>query len=76
MVTKRKQTDTQREALISDVRERVAENVAKRVLGIETLAAQHSDRLDFHTVGVWQIADALREAWECGRAYQIEQDGR
>jgi hypothetical protein len=44
------------------------ETIAQRFLGIETLAVQLSDSLDFHEVGVWNIQAALQAAYELGRA--------
>jgi hypothetical protein len=43
------------------------EVIAQRILGIDTLAVQLSDRLDFHEVGVWNIKAALQAAYELGR---------
>ncbi len=43
------------------------EAIARRTLGIETLAARNSDSLDFHEVSVWQIKAALEAAYEAGR---------
>ena len=42
--------------------------IAREYLDIETLQTRNSDRLDFHEVAVWQIADALRAAYEAGQA--------
>ncbi len=36
--------------------------------GFETLEERKMDALDFHEVGVWQVKDALRAAFELGRA--------
>jgi len=44
------------------------EALAKVHLGIVTLTERKMDALDFHEVGVWQIKDALRAAFELGRA--------
>ena len=44
------------------------ETIATNTLGIETLAVQNSDRLDFHDISVWQIKRALQAAYELGRA--------
>jgi hypothetical protein len=41
--------------------------LARRHLGIETLATRDSDRLDFHEVAVWAVRDALAAAYEAGR---------
>jgi len=42
--------------------------IALQHLGVETLEVQHSDRLDFHDLPVWMIEDALRAAFEAGKA--------
>ena len=44
------------------------ENIANTVLGLDTLATQNSDRLDFHELAVWQIQEALEAAFEAGQA--------
>lgn len=49
-------------------REKVVLNVARRVLGLETLEARYSDELDFPELAVWQVRWALREAYEAGWA--------
>jgi hypothetical protein len=41
--------------------------IARQTLGIATLQTRHADALDFHTLAVWQIADALRQAFAAGR---------
>jgi hypothetical protein len=42
--------------------------IAQRHLLVETLVVRKSDSLDFHSVGVWGIKDALEAAYEAGRA--------
>ncbi len=42
------------------------EGIAQKYLGIETLAERHSDRLDFHEVGVGSLKDALEAAYRAG----------
>ena len=42
------------------------EKIAKAHLFIDTLKAQNSDRLDFHEVSVWGIAEALESAYLLG----------
>ena len=42
-------------------------DIAKRRLGIKTLRTRNSDSLDFHDVAVWQIKDALEEAFQAGK---------
>ena len=41
--------------------------IARRVLGVPTLAERKSDRLDFHEVSVWALKDALRLAYRAGK---------
>lgn len=40
--------------------------IAKDALGIPTLETRNMDSLDFHTCSVWQIREALIEAYEEG----------
>lgn len=44
------------------------EQVARRRLGMDSLETRRSDRLDFHEVAVWNIAAALQDAFEAGKA--------
>ena len=41
-------------------------DIARRHLSVETLVTRKSDSLDFHTVSVWKIESALREAYHQG----------
>jgi len=41
--------------------------IARDVLGIETLETRKSDDLDFHDLAVWTIEKALKIAYEAGR---------
>ena len=41
--------------------------IARDVLGIETLETRKSDGLDFHDLAVWTIEKALKVAYEAGR---------
>lgn len=43
------------------------ETIARDRLRIETLERRMADHLDFHSVSVWSLADALQEAYELGR---------
>ena len=43
------------------------EEIAQRVLGVETLDTRGQDRLDSMVVYVWSIKDALIEAYELGK---------
>ena len=47
-------------------------NIAKKVLGLETLKIQNSDRLDFTDCAVWKIEQALTEAYIAGQKSIIE----
>jgi hypothetical protein len=42
------------------------ERIAKEHLRFDTLAERKSDRLDFHEVSVWSVADALDAAYKIG----------
>jgi len=42
--------------------------IARDVLGIETLESRKSDDLDFHDLAVWSIEKALQAAYEAGQA--------
>jgi len=41
--------------------------IARDVLGIETLQTRKSDEADFHDLAVWSIERALKIAYEAGR---------
>ncbi len=41
-------------------------DIARKHLGISTLATRRSDSLDFHEVSVWGVKDALRHAYQAG----------
>ena len=56
-----------REAKAMEEREWVVLDVAQRWFHVETLSTRGSDALDFHSVAVWSIRDALIEAYEAGR---------
>jgi len=43
------------------------QNIAREVLGLETLETRLLDELDFHNLAVWQIREALEAAFEAGR---------
>jgi hypothetical protein len=50
-----------------DKAQRVADEIAKTLLRIESLDAQNRDRLDFHEVHVSALRRALVRAYELGR---------
>ncbi len=41
--------------------------IAQRILNIDTLQTRKSDSLDFHDCAVWNIKEALEAAFEAGR---------
>jgi hypothetical protein len=49
--------------------------IAREHLGIATLEARNSDRLDFHDVSVWGVKNALRLAYQAGRDAASEEPG-
>jgi len=44
------------------------EQIAKTILGLETLETRNSDSLDFHEMSVWQLKSALKTAYALGQA--------
>jgi len=42
------------------------EKIAQKVLNIKTLKTQNSDELDFHDISVWELKEALEEAYKMG----------
>ena len=44
------------------------EKIAQDVLGIETLERRWSDSLDFREVSIWGLEEALKLAYEAGKA--------
>ena len=49
--------------------------IASEHLGIATLEARNSDRLDFHDVSVWGVKNALRHAYQAGMEAKPEHPG-
>ena len=43
------------------------EEIAKRNLHVETLHVRHQDRLDFYDLAIWNIRNALVEAYTLGQ---------
>jgi len=43
------------------------EEIASKILNIETLETRNSDSLDFYDLSVWEIKKALSEAYEAGK---------
>jgi hypothetical protein len=48
--------------------EAMAEAIAAKHLGIETLETLNWDTADFHEVSVWEVKAALIAAFEAGRS--------
>jgi hypothetical protein len=46
--------------------QKILTGIAEKNLGIVTLEAQNSDALDFHDLAVWQIKEALQDAFIAG----------
>lgn len=44
----------------------IIQGIAKKFLGFETIEARNSDDLDFKEVAVWQVHQALEEAFDSG----------
>ena len=44
------------------------QTIAKNTLQLETLETRNSDSLDFHDMSVWEIHEALKQAYEAGLA--------
>ncbi|WP_276681457.1 DUF6900 domain-containing protein [Thalassolituus oleivorans] len=47
---------------------RELENIARTVLGLDTLETRNSDELDFHEMSVWQVKKALEAAYKAGQS--------
>lgn len=43
------------------------EQIAKQLLGLQTLKTQNSDSADFQVLAVWQIKSALEAAFKAGQ---------
>jgi hypothetical protein len=48
--------------------EQVLLAIAKKHFMVDTLETRNMDSLDFHEVSVWSIKNALKEAFEAGKA--------
>ena len=45
---------------------KIINDIAKQILGIETLETRNSDSLDFHEVSVWQLRNAFDQVYKAG----------
>lgn len=59
-----------------DSRQETLLHIAKQSLGLETLETRKSDSLDFHDLAVWQIREALQQAYEAGRTAEFADAAR
>ena len=46
--------------------DKIIEQIARERLGVQTLEEQGSDRLDFHSILVGNLKDALMDAFDAG----------
>lgn len=46
--------------------DKIIEQIARERLGVQTLEEQGSDRLDFHSILVSNLKDALMDAFDAG----------
>ena len=52
---------------INEIKEMMTtEAIAAEILKVDTLETQHSDALDFHSLSVWRLKDALEAAYRAG----------
>lgn len=51
----------------------IVEDIAKKLLHIETLQTRNSDRLDFHDCAVWNLKRALLAAYQRGYDAGVEE---
>jgi hypothetical protein len=49
-----------------EVFQKILTGIAEKNLGIVTLETRNSDWLDFHDLAVWQIKEALKDAFIAG----------
>ena len=49
-------------------KEATIRDIAKTILGIETLECRNSDALDFHEIAVWKLRAVLEKAFDAGKS--------
>jgi hypothetical protein len=54
--------------MTSDERDLVLARIAHEALHMETLETRNRDALDFHTLAVWRVREALCRAFTAGAA--------
>lgn len=54
--------------------EKIISGIAKKYLGFNCLETTKSDSLDFREVAVWNVKDALEEAFDAGRLHCLNSE--
>jgi len=67
---RQKRVDAKKKPIEESTDSGMISDIAKRLLGIDSLETQHNDRLDFHEVSVWSLKEALEAAYEAGRNFK------
>lgn len=49
-------------------------DIARKILGFQSLRMQNSDHLDFRDLPVWLVRDALTQAWAAGYAFRMNEE--
>jgi hypothetical protein len=71
MITTTKKTTSQQPGAAKALRTRTLEDIARRLLDIESLTPQGRDQLDFHDLHVTLLRRAMEEAWKAGARYHL-----
>ena len=68
MTTTTKKTTSERptSGVAKATRRQVLDEIARKLLDIESLKPQGRDRLDFHEIHVSRLQRAMEEAWKAG----------
>jgi|GEM_PF-3039224 len=68
MTTTTKKTTSERptSGVAKATRRQVLDEIARKLLDIESLTPQGRDRLDFHEIHVSRLQRAMEEAWKAG----------
>jgi hypothetical protein len=59
-----------------DAKTKTIEDIARRLLGIETLETRSSDAFDFYDLAIWSIRKALEAAHDAGGPARPERTAR
>lgn len=72
------QTTSQRQArgAAAATRKQALAEIARNLLGIESLTPQGRDCLDFHDIHVTRLQRAMEEAWKAGARYHLGRAAR